>query len=83
VLGLFTRLAALLLAGDMIGAIATAGRVDGGSFHLGVAPALLAAMLFLLWVGPGLFAFDRRILPRVHRSRPERHFDARVQAGEG
>jgi len=55
----------LLLAGDMIGAIATAGRVEGGSFHLGVAPTLLVAMLFLLWAGPGLLAFDNRLLARV------------------
>ena len=65
VLGLMTRLAALFLAGDMIGAIATAGRVDGGSFHLGVAPTLLVAMLFLLWAGPGLPAFDNRLLARM------------------
>jgi putative oxidoreductase len=64
-LGLLTRLAALLLACDMIGAIATAGRVEGGSFHLGVAPTLLAAMLFLLWAGPGLVAIDNRLLTRM------------------
>lgn len=65
VLGLMTRLAALVLAGDMIGAIATAGRVDGGTFHLGVAPTLLVAMVFLLWAGPGLLAFDNRVLERM------------------
>jgi putative oxidoreductase len=65
VLGLATRVAALLLAGDMIGAIATAGRVDGGSFHLGVAPTLLVAMLFLLWAGPALLALDNRLLTRA------------------
>ena len=65
VLGLATRVAALLLAADMIGAIATAGRVDGGTFHLGVAPTLLVAMLFLLWAGPGLLAVDNRLLTRV------------------
>jgi putative oxidoreductase len=61
VVGLFTRLAALLLAVNMIGAIATAGRVDGGSFHLGVAPTLLVAMLFLLWAGSGAFALDGKL----------------------
>ena len=65
VLGVLTRLAALLLAGDMIGAISTAGRVEGGSFHLGVAPTLLLAMLFLLWAGPGSAALDRRLLARL------------------
>lgn len=58
VLGLLTRPAAGLLALTMIGAISTAGRVDGGSFHLGVAPTLLAVMLLLLWVGSGRPALD-------------------------
>ncbi len=61
VVGLFTRLAALLLAANMVGAIATAGRVDGGSFHLGVAPTLLVAMLFLLWAGSGALALDGKL----------------------
>jgi putative oxidoreductase len=64
-LGLLTRLAALLLAADMIGAISTAGRVEGGGFNLGVAPTMLAAMLFLLWAGPGLLALDHRLLTRL------------------
>ncbi len=64
-LGLLTRLAALFLAADMIGAISTAGRVEGGSFNLGVAPTLLAAMLFLLWAGPGLLTLDHRLLTRM------------------
>ena len=55
------RLAALLLAVNMVGAIATAGRVDGGSFHLGVAPTLLVAMLFLLWAGSGALALDGKL----------------------
>lgn len=59
--GLFTRLAALILAANMVGAIATAGRVDGGSFHLGVAPTLLVAMLFLVWAGSGAFAVDAKL----------------------
>jgi putative oxidoreductase len=61
VVGLFTRLAALILAANMVGAIATAGRVDGGSFNLGVAPTLLVAMLFLLWAGSGAFALDAKL----------------------
>src|SRR5262249_43574713 len=60
IVGLLTRPAAFLLACNMVGAIATAGRVDGGSFNLGVAPTLLVAMLFLLWAGPGRLAIDRR-----------------------
>ena len=61
VVGLFTRLAALILAVNMVGAIATAGRVDGGTFHLGVAPTLLVAMLFLVWAGSGAFAVDTKL----------------------
>jgi putative oxidoreductase len=64
VLGLLTRPAALLLALNMVGAIATAGRVDGGTFHLGVAPAMLVAMLFLVWAGSGRLALDRGVEPR-------------------
>ena len=64
IVGLLTRPTAFLLACNMLGAIATAGRVDGGSFHLGVAPAMLAAMVFLVWAGPGRLALDRTLLVR-------------------
>ena len=60
VAGLFTPRRRVLGA-DMIGAIATAGRVDGGTFHLGVAPRCSSAMLFLLWAGPGVFALDSKL----------------------
>lgn len=59
--GLGTRLAALGLAGDMIGAILTAGLAVGGPIHLGLAPALLLTMLVLLWTGPGALAVDNRV----------------------
>ena len=62
VVGLFTRIAALFLAADMVGAIATAGVMEGGSFNLGVAPALLVAMLFLFWAGPGVLALDAKLV---------------------
>ena len=64
-IGLLTRPAALLLALNMVGAIATAGRVDGGTFHLGVGPAMLVAMLFLVWAGSGRLAVDRALGPRL------------------
>jgi len=60
VIGLLTRPAALLLAANLVGAIATAGRVEGGSFNLGVAPAMLVAMLFLVWTGCGRLGLDAR-----------------------
>jgi putative oxidoreductase len=61
VLGIASRLVALMLAGNMAGAIATGGRVDGGPIHLGLAPALLAVMLVIVWVGPGRWSLDRRL----------------------
>jgi putative oxidoreductase len=64
VVGLLTRPAAGLIALTMIGAIATAGRVDGGSFHLGVAPTMLVVMLLLLWVGSGRPAVDALLVRR-------------------
>ena len=62
ILGLLTRPAALGLAVNFVVAISTAGRIDGGPVHLGLAPALLLTMLFLLWAGPGERALDRRLL---------------------
>jgi len=61
VIGLLTRPAALFLALNLVGAISTAGRVDGGSFHLGVGPTMLVAMLFLVWAGCGHLALDRKL----------------------
>jgi hypothetical protein len=34
----------------------------GGPFHLGLAPALLAANVYLLVAGPGSLALDRRLV---------------------
>jgi putative oxidoreductase len=69
-LGLFVRPAAAALAVDLVGVIVTAGRVEGGFFSLGLAPLLLAAMVFLVWAGPGAVSLDaglRRRSPTVHR----------------
>ena len=68
VLGLATRVVALGLALNMVGAVLTAGVRVGGWFHLGVAPALLLAMLYLLWAGSGAWALDRRLSAGVRRS---------------
>lgn len=57
-LGLAARPAALMLAGNYAGAIVTAGRTVGGPVHLVLAPALLAAMLVLLWAGAGARSLD-------------------------
>jgi len=61
VLGLRTRLAAIVLAGNMIGAIATAGRVEGGLINLGLAPALLLVFLVLAARGAGRWSLDTRV----------------------
>jgi len=63
VAGLATRPAALALALDMAVAIATAGRIDGGPVHLGLAPVLLGVMLLLLWAGAGRPSLDARLEP--------------------
>ncbi len=60
VVGLLTRLAAALLAVNVVVAISTAGVMEGGTFHLGVGPALLLAMVFLLWAGGGMYSLDGR-----------------------
>src|SRR5713226_5663345 len=64
-LGLLTRLTALGLAGNMVGAIATGGRVDGGFVNLVLAPILLVAMLFLVRVGAGRWSLDGLLARRL------------------
>jgi putative oxidoreductase len=51
--GLATRAASLVLAANMVGAIVVSGLARGETISLTLAPAMLAAMLFLLWRGPG------------------------------
>jgi len=51
--GVLTRLAALVLAADMIGAIVVSGIAKGELISLTIAPAELVAMVVLLWTGPG------------------------------
>ncbi len=64
VAGLGLRIAAPFLAGNMVGAIATAGRAEGGPVHLGLAPALLVTLLGLLWTGAGRWSLDARLARR-------------------
>ena len=60
--GLLTRLAALALAGDMVGAIVVSGIKEGEIISLTLAPAELVTMLVLLWAGPGAGAADGALL---------------------
>jgi putative oxidoreductase len=59
--GLATRLAALVLAGDMIGAIVLSGVLHGETVSLTLAPALLIAMLLLFTAGPGAAVLPGRL----------------------
>jgi len=68
ILGLGTRVVAIALGLNMIGAITTAGRIEGGPVHLGLAPALLIAMVYLVWTGAGARSVDRRLEARLRRS---------------
>jgi putative oxidoreductase len=82
VTGVLTRAAALVLAGDMIGAIVVSGIAKGELISLTLAPAELVAMLVLLWTGPGrrslrpsppVSAWSRRLGELLRRSRPASH----------
>jgi putative oxidoreductase len=57
-LGLATRAVAVLLAGDMIGAIVVSGLLRGETVSLTLAPALLVAMVVLVMLGPGRLSLD-------------------------
>jgi putative oxidoreductase len=64
--GVLTRPAALALAGDMAGAIVVAGIGEAEVVpSLTVAPSMLAAMLYLLWAGPGSPSVDERLARRA------------------
>ena len=68
--GAGTRLAALVLAGDMVGAIAVSGIKEGEPISLTLAPVLLAVMIVVLWAGPGRPALSGQSSPpaRAHPS---------------
>ena len=57
-LGFRTRLAALALAGDMVGAIVVSGIAKGELVSLTLAPVLLVAMIAVLVFGAGALAID-------------------------
>ena len=59
-LGALVRVAAVALAGDMVGAIILSGINQGETISLTLAPAMLLCLLALLWTGAGILAVDRR-----------------------
>jgi putative oxidoreductase len=63
--GLLVRPAALLLAGDMVGAIIVSGLGRGENVSLTLAPLMLVAMCFLIRTGAGRTGVDTRLARRV------------------
>ena len=57
--GVLTRPTALVLAGDMVGAIVVSGIAKGEPISLTLAPAELILMLTLLWTGSGAHSLRR------------------------
>ena len=70
--GLVTRLAALALAGDMIGAIVVSGLARWEVISLTLAPMLLVAMIILIRSGGGRWSVDNRIAARLSRAEQPR-----------
>lgn len=70
VLGLLVRPVALLLAGNLVVAVATAGRIDGGAVNLALAPALIAVLVVLALWGGGPRSLDRRLASAQRTSAP-------------
>lgn len=66
--GLATRPVALVLAANMVGAIVVSGIAHGEMISLTLAPAMLVAMLFLLWSGPGGWTLGPRAATPRRRS---------------
>jgi putative oxidoreductase len=65
--GLLTRLTALALAADMLGAIVVSGLARWETVSLTLAPVLLAAMIILIRFGAGDWSLDRRLAANVGR----------------
>jgi putative oxidoreductase len=77
VLGLGTRAVAVVLAGDMVGAIIVSGVLQGEMVSLTLAPALLVAMSLLVALGPGQLSLDRAL--RASRRRGSCNESAQVR----
>jgi uncharacterized membrane protein YphA (DoxX/SURF4 family) len=62
--GLLTRLAALALAADMVGAVVVSGLARGEVISLTLAPLLLIAMIILIRFGAGAWSLDSWLAAR-------------------
>jgi putative oxidoreductase len=69
VLGIGVRVAAFVLAGDMVGAIIVSGIQEGEPISVSLAPALLVVMITVLLAGPGRWTAQMRTSPPA-RARP-------------
>ena len=67
VVGLLTRLTALALAADMLGAIVVSGLARWELVSLTLAPMLLAAMIILIRFGAGDWSLDRHPAANMNR----------------
>jgi putative oxidoreductase len=68
--GLLTRLAALALAADMIGAVVVSGLARWEVISLTLAPLLLAAMIILIRFGAGGWSADAWLAARLRGAGP-------------
>ncbi len=66
-IGLLTRLTALALAADMLGAIVVSGLARWEAVSLTLAPMLLAAMIILIRSGAGDWSLDRHMAAHMSR----------------
>ena len=64
VVGFLIRPAAALVALNLLGALLTAGRTDGGTFHLVVGPVVMVAMIVLVVTGAPAPSVDASLLSR-------------------
>jgi putative oxidoreductase len=66
-IGLLVRPAALVLAGDMVGAIVVSGIGRSEAISLTLAPVLLVAMCYLVWAGAGSWSLEARRVSHMRR----------------
>ena len=66
VCGFLTRPAAIALGANMIGALATAGRIEPNFMHTGLPPILIVVLAILTLTGAGAYSVDHRLARRIH-----------------